>query len=460
VAWLFLSLGLLLGGRWAYDVLGWGGFWGWDPVENAALLPWLTGTAFLHSAIIQEKRGMLKVWNMVLIILTYSLVIFGTFITRSGVISSVHSFAKSSIGPAFFGFITVTFLSSLVLLTRRLDTLKSENPLDNLLSRESAFLLNNLLFMGITFAVFWGTIAPMISELITGETITVGPPYYNQVTGPLFGGLVLLMGVAPLVAWRRQPPRQLWGKLRWPLAGSVVILLLIVLLGSRDVLALVGFWMVAFVGLTTLFEFWKGARARRMAHGESLPMALMQLMIRHRRRYGGYLIHLGVLMMALGVLGTFRYQQETQVSLRQGQDLSIGSYTLRFEDLRQYSLEGGDRQVAQATLSVYESGRKVRVLEPHRDFFLSTQQPMTIPAVWTRPQGDVYALLMAWDNGWATFKVYLNPLVMWLWLGGLVFIVGTFVAAWPEGAAARRWRLVSQRRIGLTEGRETVPGRA
>ncbi|MFQ5814282.1 MAG: heme lyase CcmF/NrfE family subunit, partial [Anaerolineae bacterium] len=450
VAWLFLSLGLLLGGRWAYDVLGWGGFWGWDPVENAALLPWLTGTAFLHSVMIQEKRGMLKVWNMVLIILTYSLVIFGTFITRSGVISSVHSFAQSAIGPAFFGFTSLTFLASLVLLTRRLDTLKSENALDSLFSRESAFLLNNLLFLGITFAVFWGTISPMISELVTGQKITVGPPYYNQVTGPLFGGLVLLMGLAPLMAWRRQPARQLKDKLTWPFVGSIGVLAVLVLLGNRHGLALLGFWLVAFVGLITLLEFWKGVRARRQAHGEALPVALVRLISRHRRRYGGFVIHLGVLMMVLGVVGTYMYQQETQVSLRQGEELTIGSYTLRFDNLRRYALEGGDRQVTQATLSVYENGRPVQTLEPHRDFFVSTQQPMTIPSVWSRPQGDVYALLLAWENNRATFKVFLNPLVMWLWLGGVTFIAGTLVAAWPEAETQRRWTLTPQR--------EPVPG--
>ena len=446
VAWLFLSLGLLLGGRWAYDVLGWGGFWGWDPVENAALLPWLAGTAFLHSVMIQEKRGMLKVWNMVLIILTYSLVIFGTFITRSGVISSVHSFAQSGIGPAFFGFIAITFLASLALLTRRLDTLKSENQLDSLFSRESAFLLNNLLFLGITFAVFWGTISPMISELITGQKITVGPPYYNQVTGPMFAGLVLLMGLAPLMAWRRQPVKQLRDKLTPPFIGSVVILATLVLLGYRHGLALLGFWLVAFVGLITLLEFWKGARARRKAHGEALPVAVVRLMSRHRRRYGGYVIHLGVLMMVLGVVGTYMYQQETQVNLRQGEELTIGTYTLRFDNLRQYALEGGDRQVTQAVLSVYQDGRRVQTLEPHRDFFLSTQQPMTIPAVWSRPQGDVYALLLAWENDHATFKVFLNPLVMWLWLGGVTFIAGTLIAAWPEAETQRRWKLMPQQK--------------
>ncbi len=448
VAWLFLSLGLILGGRWAYDVLGWGGFWGWDPVENAALMPWLTGTAFLHSVMIQEKRGMLKVWNMVLIILTYSLVIFGTFITRSGVIASVHSFTQSAIGPAFFGFITVTFLSSLALLTSRLDTLRSENALDSILSRESAFLLNNLLFVGITFAVFWGTVSPMITELVTGEKITVGPPYYNQVTGPLFAALVLLMGLAPLMAWRHQPISQLVRKLRWPFVGSLVIGFVLMLRGYRNPVALFGFWLVAFVGLITLLEFGRGALARRRARGESWPVAMARLISRHRRRYGGYLIHLGVLMMALGVVGVFFYQQETQATLALGERLTIGPYTLRFDNMRTYSLEAGDRQVTEAIMTVYKDGRPVRTLRPRRDYFISAEQPMTIPSVWSRPQEDLYALLIAWDTDprlMATFKVYVNPLVGWLWLGGLVFVLGTLVAAWPEPATQQRWKLVPQR---------------
>ncbi|HEY64625.1 MAG TPA: heme lyase CcmF/NrfE family subunit [Caldilineae bacterium] len=448
VAWLFLSLGLLLGGRWAYDVLGWGGFWGWDPVENAALMPWLTGTAFLHSVMIQEKRGMLKVWNMVLIILTYSLVIFGTFITRSGVISSVHSFTQSAIGPAFFTFITVTFLASLALLTSRLDTLRSENILENFLSREAAFLVNNLLFLGITFAVFWGTISPMVTELITGEKITVGPPYYDQVTGPLFGALVLLMGLAPLLAWRRQSLPHLARKLLWPFIGSILIGIGLAMLGYRSPAALFGFWLVAFVGLITLLEFWKGAQARRRTRGESWPVALARLISRHRRRYGGYMIHLGVLMMALGVIGTHFYQQETEATLALGEQLDFGPYTLQFDNLRAYSLEGGDRQVTEAVLTIYKDGRPVRTLRPRRDFFISAQQPMTIPSVWSRPQEDLYALLIAWETDpelTATFKVYINPLINWLWLGGLTFVLGTVVAAWPEPAIQQRWKLVLQR---------------
>jgi len=441
VAWLFLSIGLILGGRWAYDVLGWGGYWGWDPVENASFMPWLTGTAFLHSAMIQEKRGMLKVWNMILIILTYSLVMFGTFITRSGVISSVHSFAQSAIGPAFFAFISVTFLASLWLLLTRLKTLKSDHELDALLSRESIFLLQNWLFLGITFATFWGTIFPMISELFTGEKITVGPPFYNKVNGPLFAGLVLTMGIAPLFAWRKQSAVRLGRQLWLPFGLALIIGLGLLLTGIYDLLALFGYWLVAFVGLTILWEFGKGIRAR-MKHGENPGVALGRLFARNRRRYGGYVVHLGVVMMALGVVGTNFFQQETQGMLAPGESLQLDRYTLTYETLRRYEQEGGDRQVTEATVSLYREGQFLKTLRPHKDFFVSSGQPLSNPAVLSRPGEDVYVLLVAWEEvglTGSTFKIYLNPLVNWIWLGGLVLIAGTLLAAWPERQAVISW---------------------
>jgi cytochrome c-type biogenesis protein CcmF len=441
VAWLFLSMGLLLGGRWAYDVLGWGGYWGWDPVENASFMPWLTGTAFLHSAMIQEKRGMLKVWNMILIILTYSLILFGTFITRSGVISSVHSFARSAIGPAFFAFISVTFLVSLFLLFEGLSTLKGEHEMDSLLSREAVFLLQNLLLLGITFATFWGTIFPMISELVTGEKITVGPPFYNKVNGPLFAALVLTMGIAPLFAWRRGSAARLGRALWLPFGLAVAIAVGLLLSGIRNLAALFGYWLVAFVGLTILWEFGRGVQAR-MKHGEGPAVALARLVARNRRRYGGYVVHLGVVMIALGVVGTQFFQQETQGMLRPGESLHLGRYTLTYDSLLQYTLEGGDRQVTEAQVSLYRDGRFLRRLRPHKDFFLSSGQPLSIPAVLNRPGEDIYVLLVGWEEvgpGGSTFKIYLNPLVNWIWLGGLTLIVGTLLAAWPERQAAASW---------------------
>ncbi len=453
VGWLFLSLGLILGGRWAYDVLGWGGYWGWDPVENAAFMPWLTGTAFLHSVMIQEKRGMLKKWNMILIILTYALVIFGTFLTRSGVLSSVHAFAQSAIGPAFFTFIGLTFVISLSLLFREWDHLRSENQLDSLISRESAFLLNNLLFMGIAASVFWGTVFPMISELATGQKISVGPPFYNRVTGPQFAALVLLMGIGPLVAWRRASARQLGRTLLVPFAVALGFVAILAVTGIHNWGALLGFGISAFVPLTTLIEFYRGTRARMKTNAEDPFTAITTLMARNRRRYGGYIIHLGVVLMTIGVVGSNFFQQETQGRLKLGEQLTLGRYVMTYDGLDEFVTDD-DRQVARATVSIYKDGQLVGQLHPRRDFYFASGQPMTIPGVRSSIEDDFYVLLVDWEdiaaNG-ATFKIYLNPLVNWLWSGGLVFILGTLVAAWPDAAEDRK-RVLSGATVARRSG--------
>jgi cytochrome c-type biogenesis protein CcmF len=439
IAWLFLSLGLLLGGRWAYDVLGWGGYWAWDPVENAAFMPWLAGTAFLHSVQIQEKRGMLKIWNMVLIILTYGLVIFGTFITRSGVIDSVHAFARSAVGPAFFGFIALTSVASVWMLLRRLDDLRSDNRLQSLFSREAVFLLNNLLFMTLTFSVFIGTVFPMVSELITGEKITVGPPWFDRVTGPQFGLLVLLMGVAPLFAWRKQSVQRLGRSLWWPFLISVAIVIALVIGGMRSLGALFGFWIVSLVGVTTLWEYARGVMARRRAQKEPWPVALWRLTGRNRRRYGGYLIHLGVVCMALGILGTNIFQQETQGTLSKGETLSLGGFDLTYDGLRNRR-GAADLAIVEADLTLRQGDRVLRTLAPRREIYQNSGQTMTIPAARSTVSEDFYVILAGWEIGGAaaTFKVYLNPLINWLWFGGLVFVLGTVIAVWPDVEAERR----------------------
>ena len=434
VAWLFLSLGLILGGRWAYDVLGWGGYWGWDPVEIAAFMPWLTGTAFLHSVMIQEKRGMLKRWNMVLIILTYSLVIFGTFLTRSGVLSSVHAFAQSAIGPLFFAFIGLTLTASLALLFKRWDDLKSEGQMTSLLSREALFLLNNLLFMGILVVCFWGVIFPLISELVTGQKITVGPPFYERATAPLFAGLLFLMGIAPLAAWRYSTFKTL-GRAVWkPFIVSLIAPLIAFISGIRLPAALLGFWLAAFVASVTLYEFWRGTVARHNRSGESLPVALWHLAGRNRRRYGGYIIHLGVVLMAIGIIGIEIFQTETQGTLAQGGQISLEEYTLTYTSLAVFDTDDG-RNIARAAISVDKNGKYVGDLYPRRDYYIESQQPMTIPGVRSTWEDDLYVILVDWQplsSQSATFKIYKNPLVNWLWLGGFIFILGTLVAAWPE----------------------------
>ncbi|HSQ25928.1 MAG TPA: heme lyase CcmF/NrfE family subunit [Anaerolineales bacterium] len=434
VAWLFLSLGLILGGRWAYDVLGWGGYWGWDPVEIAAFMPWLTGTAFLHSVMIEEKRGMLKHWNMVLIILTYSLVIFGTFLTRSGVLSSVHAFAQSAIGPLFFAFIGITFIVSLTLMLRRWDEFKSEAQLTSLLSREALFLLNNLLFIGILVVCFWGVMFPLISELATGQKVTVGPPFYERATAPLFAGLLLLMGIAPLAAWRHSTAKTL-GKAMWkPGLFSLLGVIIPFILGIRQPAALLGFWLSAFVVSVTLYEFWRGAKARSKRSKENFLLALWRLAGRNRRRYGGYIIHLGVVLMAIGIIGIEIFQVETQGTIPQGGELSLGEYRMTYDSLAIFNTDDG-RNVARAEISVFRNEKFVGTLYPRRDYYYESQQPMTIPGVRSTWEDDFYVLLVDWlpvTSQGATFKVYRNPLVNWMWLGGIVFILGTLVAAWPD----------------------------
>jgi len=460
VAWLFLSLGLILGGRWAYDVLGWGGYWGWDPVEIAAFMPWLSGTALLHSVMIQEKRGMLKHWNMVLIIVTYALVIFGTFLTRSGVLSSVHAFAQSAIGPMFFAFIGLTFVVSLSLLIRRWEALKGENQLNSMFSREALFLLNNLLFIGILVVCFWGVIFPLISELFTGQKVTVGPPFYERATGPLWAGLLLLMGVAPLSAWGSASLRALGRAIWLPLAVSLFLPAYLVLSGTvTHWAALLGFWLAAFVGLVTLYEFWRGALARHRRAGESLPLALWRLAGRNRRRYGGYVIHLGVVLMAFGIIGIELFQTETQGTLRQGEQLTLGGYVVTYDNLRQWdSIEEGVN-ITRAEVSVYRDGKYLGLLAPRRDYYYVAQQPMTIPGVRSSPQDDLYVLLVGWGADPAagvTFKIYHNPLVNFVWAGGLVFILGTLVAAWPDREPEPAGQRAAARAGTLRPGREAV----
>jgi cytochrome c-type biogenesis protein CcmF len=466
IAWLFLSMGLLLGAWWAYGVLGWGGYWAWDPVENAALMPWLTGTAFLHSVMIQEKRGMFKVWNMVLIMLTYSLVIFGTFLTRSGVISSVHTFTQSGIGPLFLSFIGAMFILSVVLLFDRLDSLQSDNELDSMFSREAIFLLQNLLFLAILFVTFWGTIFPVVSELVAGQKAIVGPPFFNQVNGPLFAALVVLMGIAPLMPWRRASRQKLARMLLWPVVVGLGVTVALFALGLRTIAIFPGtevrvvpvslfYGIAAFAAVITLLEFWRGMRARHRGTAESYLRALWALFGRNRRRYGGYLIHIGVIVIAVGVIGTQFFQVETQRNLAVGESLTItsplaGEYTLTYKGLRSLPAPE-DVSRTGATLAVSRGGREIGELHPTHDFFIPQQQPMTIPAMRHSLIEDLYVVLAGWEDGGATatFKAYVNPLVNWLWMGGFIFVLGTAVAAWPDPAEDRRLALAGAPRRAL-----------
>lgn len=447
VAWLFLSLGLVLGGRWAYDVLGWGGYWAWDPVENASFLPWLAGTAFLHSVMIQEKRNMFKMWNMFLILLTYSLVIYGTFIVRSGVISSVHAFAQSQIGPLFFGFIAIMFVFSAYWMLNRREDLRSTNRLNSLISREAAFLYNNFLILAILLVVFLFTNYPIFSELVTGEKGFVGPPVYEQALGPLFLLLVLLMGVAPLTMWYRSSAQRIGMSLRWPALAALVFVGILFALNIRGWGALLGFWVVSFSLILTLLEFWKGTRAR-MKRGEKPFAAFSNLMARNRRRYGGYWIHLGVIVMAFGIIGVEIFQEQTQIRLGVGETATLGRYEMQFLGATRYP-GPDDLLITEATVDVYDNGKYVGQLKPRDELYTRTNQPMTIPDARSTLVEDFYVIMVNWEPtsaDQATFRIYLNPLINWVWAGGLIFVFGTLIAAWPdptvERSFARRQRPV------------------
>ena len=435
VAWLFLSLGLILGGRWAYDVLGWGGYWGWDPVENASLMPWLAGTAFLHSVMIQEKRDMFKMWNMFLIILTYCLVILGTFVVRSGVISSVHSFAQSAIGPLFFGFISFMFLFSVYWVSKRRDELASKNSIQSFFSREAAFLYNNFLILAILAVVFLFTYYPIFSELFTGEKGFVGPPVYQRALAPLFALLLLLMGVAPLTMWYRSSLKRIEMGVLWPAVATTVFIGILFAFGIHSWGALLGFWIVSFAAILTILEFWKGTRAR-MKRGENPWSAFTNLIARNRRRYGGYWIHMGVIVMAFGVIGTEMFQQQTQIHLNAGESVALGNYEMVFKGVDRFP-GPDDLVITEATVDVYENGNLVRTLTPRTELYTRTMQPMTIPKARSTVSEDFYVLLVNWEPltpDSATFRIFLNPLINWVWAGGLIFILGTLIAAWPDAS--------------------------
>ncbi len=442
IGWAILGTGNLLGSWWAYHVLGWGGYWGWDPVENAALMPWLTGSAFVHSIMIQERKGMLKVWNMGLIIVTFLLSIFGTFVVRSGVLTSVHSFAQSAIGPFFFGFLAVMAVGSIGLLIYRLPMLRSERVIESLISREASFLLQNLLFVGIAFATMWGTVYPLITEVAANVKITVGAPFFQQVNGPLFLAVVLMMGVAPLLPWRKSSPALLVRNFLKPVLAGVAVLPLLLALGIRNPYALIAFPVCSFVFGTIVQEFFRGVVARQRNFGELLPVALGRLVIRNQHRYGGYIAHLGVLLIAIGVAGSSFFQIEHQFNLKPGDRASIGEYTLTYQGIREGTIPGA--RVVEASVAVQQGDRQIAVMAPGKRFYQNFEnQPSSEIAIRSTPLNDLYLVLVGWEeDGRASILAFVNPLVFWLWIGGAVMIGGTLISLWPQpeakGAVSRR----------------------
>jgi cytochrome c-type biogenesis protein CcmF len=447
-AWLFLGLGLLLGGWWAYDVLGWGGYWAWDPVENAALMPWLTGTAFLHSVVIQERQGMLRRWNLFLIIFTYLQVILGTFATRSGFVSSVHSFAQGAVGPLFLLFMIISTIISFALLAKRWDDLRADRQLDSLLSRETLSLTLNFFLVVFDFIVALGTYWPVFTELLSTvvrsvERSSLGTPFYWRTTGPVFFAIIVLLALCPLVAWRRASLRRVGRALLWPAVLTALATVAIIIAGVRDPAALVGFGLAILAGLVTLLEYHRGASARVRAHGQPYPVALLRLFGRNRRRYGGYMIHFGVIVMAIGILASQVFQTQTQRALSAGQTITFGDTVLEYESLERFGAADG-RIVTRASAILYRNGREAARLSPAIDSYPSGES-VTIPGTYTTWCGDdFYVLLVAWEQtslSSVTFRIYYNPLVNWIWAGGFIFILGTTIAVWPSNEPARRTTL-------------------
>ncbi len=430
VAWYFLSLGLLIGGWWSYHVLGWGGYWAWDPVENAAFMPWLTGTAFLHSVMIQERRRMLKLWNIVLVILTFGLTLFGTFLTRSGVIASVHAFTQGSIGALFLGFLALVMLTALGLVAWRWEAFRSQGELDSVVSRESAFLLNNVLLIAAAFTVFFGTVFPLLSEAVRGVKVSVGAPFFNQVNVPLFLSLIFLMGVGPLIAWRRASLENLKKNFLWPVVLGVAAAAAAFVLGVRSALAALTLATTVFVGATIGVDFVRATRAR-LRVGEALVPAVGGLLRRHNRRYGGFVVHLGILLIALGVTGSHAWSVQTEATLRRGETAELAGYRFRFDDLTAVEESNHFKVVGAFTVS---NGRVLDVLRPAKKFYPQEQSPIAYVDYRLGLKEDVYLVLgdFARDGTQATIKLQVNRLVSWIWIGGVVLTLGALLAILPE----------------------------
>ena len=439
VSWLFLSIGITLGMWWAYVELGWGGYWAWDPVENASLLPWLTMTAFLHSVMIQEKRGMLKRWNLGLIVGTFLLSIFGTFITRSGVISSVHSFTQSNVGYFFLAFLVIAGTFGFTLLYTRWPLLEADSSLDSVVSREAAFLFNNLLLVGIAFSVLWGTLFPILSELVRGNKITVGPPFFNRVNVPLGLLLLGLTGVGPLIAWRKASPENLKRQFLWPGLAGLAALAGLLAAGIRDPYPLVALTLAGFVAGTIIQEFQRGARARMRMHQESLPIALGRLIARNRRRYGGYVVHAAIVLLAIGIAGSSAYDTSHTARLAPGQSLKLRNYTLVYRGLR--STRAQNAVETRATIDVYRGGDRIAVMHPGKNNYPVEQQvsnEVAIRSDWLTGN-DTFLIAEQFNkNGTLDLKAIVNPLVNLIWLSGLVFLLGSVVTLWPDAREERR----------------------
>jgi len=446
--WAFLSLGIVAGAWWSYDVLGWGGYWAWDPVENASFLPWLTATAFLHSAMVQERRGMLKTWNLSLIVGTFMLTLFGTFLTRSGVLDSVHAFTEGSVGPLLLGFVSLITISTLVLVAWRSDRLHAAGTIEGAASRESAFIVNNLLFVALTFTVLLGTVFPLVVEAANGQRISVGPPYFDMVAAPLGLLLLFLMGVGPQLPWGAVTASRVVERLWKPFAVGVVAAAVLFAIGIHAPYPLITFGLGAFAMTTIVDEFRKGMSARRRISGSRGPRALWELLTRNGRRYGGYVVHTGVVTVIVALAVSQHWRSERELTLHRGETATLGAYTIGFDQVS--VTEEAQRFVVTGTFPISKGGKRISTMTPSLNFYRSQQQPVTTPAVRSTPAGDLYLTLMAFDRQQgehATVRAILNPGVPWLWIGGLIVGLGAIIAI----RARRRHGMTLERGGGRPE---------
>jgi cytochrome c-type biogenesis protein CcmF len=462
VTWLFLTVGIFLGMHWAYSVLGWGGYWGWDPVENASLMPWLTGTAFLHSVMMQEKRGMMKSWNVWLIFSTFMLAILGTLLTRSGLVSSVHAFAQSAIGTWFWVFLVITLAICLFAYILNRDHLKSEHKLESLVSRESSFLFNNLVLLAACFTVLWGTLFPVLSEYVQGNRVTVSAPFYNRVAVPIGVFLLFLTGIGPLLAWRSTSFKSIRKNFVVPAIVGLVVAVAIIPLGVHPwtifttdgqgaFYAWITFAMAAFVATAIFAEFFRGGRVIQQKSGQSLLTSMVELTRRNTRRYGGYIVHFGIVLIFVGISGQ-AFNQSHEQTMNYKQSFVLGPYTVECLDYSQDSNPNYDTEFA--LLNVYRSGHLVTKLSPELRVYASSGQPSTIVANHSTLAWDLYVIYAGKDpaTGQPVIKAFLNPLVAWIWIGLIVTIIGTGIALVPNLSAA-----IAAQRHRVTAPPEPVP---
>ena len=436
ITWALLAGGLLLGSWWAYTILGWGGYWFWDPVENAAFMPWLALTAFIHSIMVQKRRGMFRMWNIALVNVAFGLALYGMFMNRGGSVPSVHSFGASTLGWVFLLFLAIGVIVPFVIFFWRYPLLKSAQNLDSMLSREAAFLVNNLLLLGIAFVTLWGTVYPLISDLTSGEQVTVARPFYDQVNGPLMLGLVFLMGVGPMLPWRRAN----WASIRRALAipAGVAAMTVVVLLAmglrpstSTGVYALIGFGLAAFVAAGILMEWYRVARARHRNSQENYAVALLRLIWANRPRYGGYIVHLSVLMVVLGIVGTSFFNTQKDVVLSPGESVTVDNYEIKY--LGTAAIPFGNRTEFISSVEVYRDGEFLDTISPNRAFYPSFNMASTRAAIRSTPVEDFYVVPSEnLPDGDVGFRILVNPLIWWMWVAGPVMVLGTVIALWPE----------------------------